>query len=225
MFYVFLLTHLVADFILQPYWLVRRKRHWDGLAIHGLIVLGCMLALGLVGVSVARLWPLMLAIAAIHVAADWWKVHRADRLFGPPILPFLLDQLIHIGTLVVALVVALPATVVWGRNMPGATLALYAAGYIVAGCAVPIGVMVWLDPRFAHAALAPGARLRALGEATVLLALVLMAGALALPATLLGLVVVLRRPASAHPLDSPRGVLAVLCGTALVAAALRLVVR
>ena len=31
MFYLFLFAHLVADFALQPFWLVLRKRHWDGL--------------------------------------------------------------------------------------------------------------------------------------------------------------------------------------------------
>ena len=29
MFYLFLLAHLVADFVLQPYWLVVRKRRWE----------------------------------------------------------------------------------------------------------------------------------------------------------------------------------------------------
>ncbi len=35
MLYLFLFAHLVADFVLQPFWLVQRKRHWDGLLIHG----------------------------------------------------------------------------------------------------------------------------------------------------------------------------------------------
>ena len=47
MFYLFLLAHLVADFVLQPYWLVVRKQRWDGLLLHGGIVLACMLLLPL----------------------------------------------------------------------------------------------------------------------------------------------------------------------------------
>src|SRR5215470_8177031 len=113
MFYLFLLAHLVADFILQTHWLVIRKRRWDGLLIHGGIVLACMLALPLIDRAAMALWPAMLGIAAVHVAIDWWKVRYGDRVPGPPIVPFLLDQMIHAVVLTVALSLALPAGRVW----------------------------------------------------------------------------------------------------------------
>src|SRR6185503_16209413 len=113
MIYLFLLAHLVADFILQPYWLVLRKRRWSGLLIHGGIVLACMLALPLADSRTLALWPLMLAITAVHIAADWWKVNYGDRIPGPPIGPFMLDQVIHVTTLCVALSLALPSDQVW----------------------------------------------------------------------------------------------------------------
>ena len=103
MFYLFLLAHLVADFVLQPYWLVVRKQRWDGLLIHGGIVLVCMLLLPLADAAALALWPAMLAITAVHIAADWWKVRYGGRIPGPPIGPFLLDQLIHVTTLCVVL--------------------------------------------------------------------------------------------------------------------------
>jgi hypothetical protein len=220
MFYLFLLAHLVADFILQPYWLVVRKRRWDGLLLHGSLVLVCMLALPLADPAAQALWPAMLAITAIHVAADWWKVRFGSRIPGPPIGPFMLDQAIHITTLAVVLSLALPAEQVWTlAASPVALLAIWAAAYVSAACATPIAVMIWLDPSSQHAALAGPARWRSLLVGAGAVSLALIGGALALPATLLGLLVAARRSGmttaganlAAHPLETPLGLLTVLC--------------
>jgi hypothetical protein len=225
MFYLFLLAHLVADFILQPYWLVVRKRRWDGLLLHGTIVLVCMLALPLADHAALAFWPAMLAITAIHVAADWWKVRFGRRIPGPPIGPFMLDQVIHITTLAAVLSLVLPSGQVWRlAASPVAPLAIWAAAYVVAACATPIAVMIWLDPLSQHAALAGPARWRSLLVGAGAVSLALIGGALALPATLLGLLVAARRRGmttagpnlAAHPLETPLGLLTVLC----VAAAL-----
>src|SRR5258705_3573043 len=87
MFYLFLLAHLVADFVLQPYWLVVRKQRWDGLLLHGGIVLACMLLLPLADAAALALWPAMLGITAIHIAADWWEVRYGGRNPRPPHRP------------------------------------------------------------------------------------------------------------------------------------------
>jgi hypothetical protein len=210
MFYLFLLAHLVADFALQPLWLVRRKRRWDGLLIHVGLVLLAMLALILVEPAAAALWPAMLVISAVHLAADRWKVRYADGLFRPPFVPFLLDQVIHVGTLVIVLGATLSPAQVWGLNAsPWALPAIYLSGYIVAALATPIALIVLFDPGFAYAAHAAEARARSLVAAVAVLTLTLLASPVALPVTLAGLAVAARRPASAHPLDGPRGLLAV----------------
>ncbi|NTW97484.1 MAG: DUF3307 domain-containing protein, partial [Oscillochloris sp.] len=161
MFYLFLLAHLVADFMLQPLWLVRRKRGWDGLLIHVGIVLLCMLALIPLEPTARALWPTMLAISVVHLAADRWKVRYADRLLRPPFVAFVLDQVIHAATLIVALSLVLPTEQVWSLHAsPLAQPAIYAACYLVAAFAAPIGLIVALDPTFQHASLAAAARLR-----------------------------------------------------------------
>jgi hypothetical protein len=224
MLYLFLLAHLVADFVLQPFWLVLRKRRWDGLLLHGGIVLACMLLLGLLDRAALALWPVMLGITAVHIAADWWKVHFGDRIPGPPIGPFMLDQVIHIVTLCGALSLALPAAQVWGLDAsPAAYWGMYGSAYLIAACATPIGVMVWLDPAFANAALSGAARVRSLAAGIAVVTLTLFGGLIALPATLLGIMVIARHPRSSHPLDLPAGMLAVLCIGAAVGTALTLV--
>ena len=232
MFYLFLLAHLVADFILQPYWLVVRKRRWDGLLLHGTIVLACMLALPLADSAALGLWPAMLAITGVHIVADWWKVRFGSRIPGPPIGPFMLDQVIHVTTLAVTLSLALPAEQVWTlAASPVALLAIWAAAYVVAACATPIAVMIWLDPSAQHAALAGPARRRSLLVGAGAVSLALIGGALALPATLLGLLVAMRRRSmaasganlAAHPLETPLGLLTVLCVAATLGVGLAMI--
>jgi hypothetical protein len=165
----------------------------------------------------------MLVISAVHLAADRWKVRHADRLFRPPFVPFMLDQAIHAATIALALGAWLPAGQVWSlQASPLALPAVYAACYLLATCAAPIGLIVALDPTFQHASLAAAARLRSLVAAALVLSLSLFAGPLALPATLAGVVAATRRPASRHPLDSTAGMLAVLTVAAALGAALAL---
>lgn len=215
MFYLFLAAHLMADFVLQPLWLVRRKRYWHGLFLHGGIVLAMMLLIPVFETAALQLWPAMLAITAMHILGDRLKVRSIDRRLKPAILPFLLDQLFHLATLALVLSLALPAAMVWHVHATATALpALYLSGYIVAAFAAPIGVMIWLDPSFSHVALAGAARARALVTGTLVATLALYGGVLALPAALAGLAAAIQRPCSIHPLDRPAGLLAV----ALVAA-------
>jgi Protein of unknown function (DUF3307) len=232
MFYLFLLAHLVADFILQPYWLVVRKRRWDGLLLHGAIVLTCMLALPLADYAALTLWPAMLGITAVHVVADWWKVRFGGRIPGPPIGPFMLDQAIHVTTLAATLSLVLPAGQIWTlAASPVALLAIGAAAYVVAACATPIAVMIWLDPSSQHTALAGPARRRSLLVGAGAVSLALIGGALALPATLLGLAIVTRRKGvsaegtnlAAHPLETPLGLLTVLSVAAILGVGLAMI--
>src|SRR6185369_4131329 len=110
-----------------------------------------------------------------------------------------LDQVIHVTTLCVGLGLALPAQQIWTiAASPMAPLALYAAAYVVAACATPIGVMIWLDPAFTNAALGGGARVRSLLIGAVVVSLTLFGGLLALPATLIGATLIARHPRSTH---------------------------
>lgn len=224
MVYLFFLAHLVADFALQPLWLVRRKRRWDGLGIHVGLVLFCMLALLLVEPMTRALWPAMILISGVHLFADWWKVNQADKLFRPPLVPFVLDQVIHAATIALVLGLFLPQTQIWS---PAASIlawpAIYVSAYLVAALAVPIALIVFFDPTFTHAAHAAQARLRSLVVALVVLSLALWAGPLALPVTLIGLALATRRAASPHPLDGSQGLLAVSIVAALSGAVLSLI--
>ena len=219
----FLVAHLVADFILQPFWLVQRKRCWSGLLIHGGIVLACMLALALIMPQILALWPAMLIITAMHIATDWWKVNLGDALFYHPIHGFLVDQCIHIATIISILYVVFPSSALWSMTTPPYNhIAWSAAGYTIAAFATPIAVMVWLDPAGRYSALAGWARLRSCVASVAVLSLVLNASTLALPAALVGMVIVTQWPQSTHPLDKPLGMFTVVGVSVLAGVLLRL---
>ena len=101
MFYRLLLAHLVGDFVLQSRGMVRRKHTLLGLVLHvGVVGLAMVPAVWGQGES---WWIGILLIVLVHAVTDWTKIHLLNQLKVPPILPFLVDQAIHV--LAIAVVV------------------------------------------------------------------------------------------------------------------------
>ena len=104
LFVVMLLAHLLADYPLQPTWLVMRKHQWPWLLTHGAIVFA---TLSLLLVPLApTVWSLILLISGIHIIQDWLKIRVGATLFDAPIIPYFLDQLSHV--LILAICSSLP---------------------------------------------------------------------------------------------------------------------
>ncbi len=226
MFFVFFFAHLLADFVLQPLRLVRRKTQWDGLFLHAAIVLACMLLLILLDPALGALWPHILLITAIHLLIDRGKVHYGNRLPGPPIVAFLADQFAHVITLLLVLGAAGSAQQLFALD--GSWLApatLVGAALIIALFAVPIGSIVWLDPRFERTALAGMARIRSMLVGSVALMLTLVSSGMALPLLLPVAAVLIRRPGSPHPLDGPVGLSTVLGSAVMIGGLVQLLLR
>jgi len=90
------LAHLVADFLLQPDWVSRRKTEIRPLAAHAAIHLVCAAAAVNVGLD-RRVAGAIVSIALIHTLLDYAKA----RLSGDGWIAFTADQAAHV--LVVAL--------------------------------------------------------------------------------------------------------------------------
>ncbi len=101
--YLFL-AHLIADFILQPYELVRLKRRPVGLTIHSLI--HALIMILLAAPVLPRWWAIIPAVIVAHYVVDRMKVvHGPER--GPlSLAAFLLDQAAHMVILAGAVVAA-----------------------------------------------------------------------------------------------------------------------
>jgi hypothetical protein len=126
-----LTAHLVADFPLQPDWMIRRKRNPLVLLLHGLVVTGTA-ALALGG------WPaeVLAILVGTHLVMDAIKVYVLRDSLGS----FTVDQVVHLAV-IVALAVAFPVTFAHGAW--AALPANAAAGYLV-GLALLGGVIASL---------------------------------------------------------------------------------
>jgi hypothetical protein len=91
------LVHLIADFILQPYPLVRLKHRPLGLGIHAAIHAG--LTALVLGPLIDRWWVVTLLVGVLHYVVDLAKI-RSGYARGPASLAaFLLDQAVHLAAL------------------------------------------------------------------------------------------------------------------------------
>jgi hypothetical protein len=83
-------AHLIADFPLQPGWLLQRKKNPFVLLLHIAIVAG--VAAALLG---AIPWPLLAILAVTHFVMDTVKVYRLKDTLAS----FLADQFVHLAVI------------------------------------------------------------------------------------------------------------------------------
>jgi hypothetical protein len=94
MFWRILLSHILADYPLQPDWIVFNKRKAWGLGTHIAIHFGAMFVL--VGPARMQIWPKLLALAGVHLLLDITKSSITPARARSAIPYYLLDQLLHV---------------------------------------------------------------------------------------------------------------------------------
>jgi len=94
MIWFLLFAHFMADYPLQPAWMVINKTRPWVLLLHILIHWGVML--GLFWTALPRIWFYITFLAVIHLVIDigknWFNVHRPEW----SVRAYLIDQLCHI---------------------------------------------------------------------------------------------------------------------------------
>jgi hypothetical protein len=98
------LAHLIADFMLQPYVLVKMKRQPVGLAIHSTIHAAVTAVIAIP--VLPRWWIIIPLLTVTHYVIDWSKV-ESGYVEGPAsLVAFLTDQAVHLAVLALAVVLA-----------------------------------------------------------------------------------------------------------------------
>jgi hypothetical protein len=118
------LAHLAADFVLQPYELVKLKQRPIGLAIHSGI--HTLLMAIIAAPFLPRWWIIVPLIGVIHYLIDEVKVKIGFNTGPASFIVFLVDQAAHLGILAAAVAVsglAFDTDVAFGP--PGLTAILY----------------------------------------------------------------------------------------------------
>jgi hypothetical protein len=109
---IFLLGHLLADFLLQSNSLIARKvkGQFRGYLQHGLIhylaVVAVMAVAAPLNLASLRFYGILFILTAVHLLIDWGKLSltKSGRLYDG-IVPFLADQALHIITIVIGVMV------------------------------------------------------------------------------------------------------------------------
>lgn len=91
-----LFAHVIADFLLQPGVMVRRKREIPIFLAHIAIVAALSLA------ALGGSWQLVLAVAAAHLVIDAIKTWGLPTAWRDTLPAFLADQAAHVATLLAA---------------------------------------------------------------------------------------------------------------------------
>lgn len=136
-FLALLVAHLIADFPLQPDWMIERKGNPAVLALHAaLIFTTAGLALGA--------WPpaLLAILLATHLIMDAIKVY----LLKDTLRTFTLDQAVHL-VVIAALSYVYPQTLAqgWWTHLQDAWLTAYLVGLCILGgviASVQVGAIV-----------------------------------------------------------------------------------
>lgn len=100
MFWTFLLAHLFADYPLQTKGLVEAKQYLPGLTLH--VSLHLLTLTVLTFAVYAQVWPAALGITLAHITIDAGKNYVGHRRPDWFIGPYVVDQLLHIFTLLLA---------------------------------------------------------------------------------------------------------------------------
>lgn len=102
MFYYLLLAHLLADYPLQPTWIVTNKNRRGVVLLHALIhfLISLFIVWFFSSASVTTIWPYLLILAAVHLFIDLSKITLSRIRPDWVKVPYLLDQLMHILSIV-----------------------------------------------------------------------------------------------------------------------------
>lgn len=115
------LGHLLADFVFQPGRLVIAKRNgMKGMLVHtGIVTLSTALVLWR---SLAETWPIILVVGAAHLAIEHLSVAARRKTAASGLRLFLLDQGLHVISLVLVAVAfwgeVAPAIALWPTTLP-----------------------------------------------------------------------------------------------------------
>lgn len=128
MFWLLLLSHLLADYPMQTDWMVQAKRTWPGLTLHVTVHFVVMLLVTLP--TTGTIWLQLLALAGLHFAIDSFKNFLTRQWPNWIVGPYFFDQFLHILSILLVAAWIQTTYPVVSPALPG-DWAIYAIGYLL----------------------------------------------------------------------------------------------
>jgi hypothetical protein len=94
MFWRLLLAHFLADYPLQPDWLVARKANVWAVGLH--VSIHGITSLILLGVGRSQVWLPLLVLVGIHFSMDWFRIHMTSFWAQRKKVAYVIDQILHV---------------------------------------------------------------------------------------------------------------------------------
>ncbi len=94
MFWRLLFAHFLADYPLQPDWLVARKANVWAVGLH--VSIHGVTSLILLGVGLSRVWLPLLVLVGIHFGMDWFRIHVTSFWGKRKKVAYVVDQILHV---------------------------------------------------------------------------------------------------------------------------------
>ena len=128
MYWNLLLAHLLADYPLQPDWLVRLKARNRFVLLHIAVHLAVLLVIA--GTALKLLWPYFLTLSLIHLFIDLGKKYVNKLRPAWVVIPYVIDQGFHF--LSILLVTLWISSRYPSLRLPiSSTVAIYLVGYLL----------------------------------------------------------------------------------------------
>ncbi|TDS13023.1 DUF3307 domain-containing protein [Sphingobacterium paludis] len=138
------LAHVLGDFVFQPNKLVQKRKEKIGflllhVAIHGMIltILFCT--------TLFKHWHIVLFVTFAHLLIDSVKIYVERQWPLQPFTFFVFDQLLHLGSIVAALVLAYGWPETWTRAIFSDTSLCYVIAFLLTAYVSPIALRVFFS--------------------------------------------------------------------------------
>ncbi|GHE34673.1 DUF3307 domain-containing protein [Sphingobacterium griseoflavum] len=139
-----LLAHFIGDFVLQPSsWVDKRKQQvrylFFHIAVHAALL--CLLFLP----ELAQQWPVVLLVSAAHLLIDSLKIYMERKWPLKPFQVFVADQLLHIWSLLFAVVFSYGLPPGWFEQLYTPKTICYVLAILLVCFVSPIGLRVFFS--------------------------------------------------------------------------------
>ncbi|MFD2966175.1 DUF3307 domain-containing protein [Sphingobacterium bambusae] len=144
LFLKLLLAHLIGDFVLQPSnWVDKRKEHVRYLFFH---VAVHIVLLGLLFLpELSEKWPIVVLVSATHLLIDSLKIYMERKWPLKPFQVFVVDQTLHVLSLLLAVVFVYGMPEAWVEQLYAAKTICYVLAILLICFVSPIALRVFFS--------------------------------------------------------------------------------
>jgi len=144
MFLKLLLAHLLGDFVFQPNKLVQMRKKKIGFLLLHVAIHALLLSLLFV-TKLSSAWHIVLFVTSAHLLIDSLKIYLEKQCTFQPFALFAFDQLLHLASILAALVLVYGWPDPWTHIIFSSTSLCYIIAFLLTAFVSPIALRVFFS--------------------------------------------------------------------------------